>query len=48
VEYLRRHAGLRQETSPAKQYRIQLHVATNGKLTDDEERANDARIESSG
>jgi len=29
VEYLRRHAGLGQETSPAKQYRLQLHVATN-------------------
>jgi hypothetical protein len=34
VEYLRRHAGLGQETGPAKQYRLQLHVATNVKLTD--------------
>ena len=27
VEYLRRHAGLGQDSNPAKQYRIQLHVA---------------------
>jgi hypothetical protein len=31
VEYLRRHAGLGQETGPAKQYRMQLHVATNAR-----------------
>jgi hypothetical protein len=27
VEYLRRHAGLGQDSNPAKQCRIQLHVA---------------------
>jgi len=29
VEYLRRHAGLYQDLHTAKQYRMQLHVATN-------------------
>jgi hypothetical protein len=29
--------------APAKQYRLQLHVTTNEKLTDDEERAHDVR-----
>ena len=30
LTYLRRHAGLGRETFPAKQYRLQLHVANNG------------------
>ena len=29
VEYLRTHAGLGQDSHPAKQYRMQLHVTTN-------------------
>jgi hypothetical protein len=29
VEYLRTHAGLGQDSRPAKQYRLQLHVTTN-------------------
>jgi hypothetical protein len=29
VEYLRTHAGLGQDSRPAKQYRMQLHVTTN-------------------
>ena len=33
VEYLRTLGGLGQETSPAKQYGMKLHVATNAKVS---------------